>query len=171
MKGLTKLMLTRQSKAAVEGGRVPNDADGANNQVAELQAKLSNVSRLLEETRVELEETRVELAETRLELAARPAKKGPEADAVSPSAIGLVEASRPANAGGTALALTKPSLADAVMDWQRNRPAATKDGGAAAQELHTKFAASSESFTYTYEGVDMFYGGLARLIGAPSSDV
>ena len=171
MKGLTKLMLTRQSKAAVEGGRVPNDADGANNQVAELQAKLSNVSRLLEETRVELEETRVELAETRLELAARPAKKGPEADVVSPSAIGLVEASRPATAGGTALALTKPSLADAVMDWQRNRPAATKDGGAGAQELHTKFAASSESFTYTYEGVDMFYGGLARLIGAPSSEV
>ena len=77
------------------------------------------------------------------------AEKGPEAEVVSPNAIGLVEASRPATAGGTALALTKPSLADAVMDWQRNRPAATKDGGAAAQELHTKFAASSESFTYT----------------------
>ena len=97
------------------------------------------------------------------------AEKGPEADVVSPNAIGLVEASRPANAGGTALALTKPSLADAVMNWQRSRPAATKD--AAAQKLHSKFAASSESFTYTYEGVEKFFEGLTGLIGPPSHEV
>jgi hypothetical protein len=92
------------------------------------------------------------------------AEKGPEADVVSPNAIGLVEASRK-------WALTKPSLADAVMDWQRNRPAATKGGGAAAQELHTKFAASSESFTYTYEGVEKFFEGLTGLIGPPSYEI
>ena len=151
-----------------KSGHYHSDAhsDPETRPLAELATITAEVVRL----RSELTAAKAQLSAQLLNYEApASAEKGPEADVVSPNAIGLVEASRPANAGGTALALTKPSLADAVMNWQRSRPAATKD--VAAQELHSKFAASSESFTYTYEGVDMFFGGLTGLIGPPSHGV
>ena len=73
---------------------------------------------------------------------------------------------------------SKPSLVESVSHWQKAQQpvvladgAAVSHGSAAAAELSAKFAASNDSFTFTYAGVAQFFAGLEGLVGSPSPEV
>ena len=62
------------------------------------------------------------------------------------------------------------SLADAVAKWKQGRQMPSP-GDCTAQELNDKFAASGDTFTFTYGDVTMFFAGLEGFLGSPSPEV
>lgn len=70
-------------------------------------------------------------------------------------------------------------LFDTINEWQQ-RQGPTSEGDVSsrdrgltveARELHSKYAASGDNFTFEYGGVEQFFAGLEGLVGVPAPEV
>ena len=70
-------------------------------------------------------------------------------------------------------------LFDTINDWQETRRRtseaniSSRDRGLTVEalELHSKYAASGDNFTFEYGGVEQFFAGLEGLVGVPAPEV
>jgi len=66
---------------------------------------------------------------------------------------------------------SQPKLALMIKSWRQSTASSQVYAPNAAEELNEKFASASDSFTFTYAGLDSFFKGLEGLVGSPSPDV